>query len=248
MDKVYSGTDEAVADVFDGASIAFGGFFTAGSPVYLVEALAKQGAKNLTIITQSVAIGNWEINLMVNNHQVRKALCNYPFFRSASKLSPFEQQLRVGEVECEVYPMGTFMEKLRAGGAGIAGFYTPTGVGTYVAEGKECRVFNDKEYLLELALKPDFAFVHAYKGDRYGNLVYRKTSRNYNPEMAMAAEVTIAEVENLVEPGEIDPDHVHTPGIFVQRVVKVDRPEVDVTIEAPPEGAYIEFTNSGGEK
>lgn len=248
MDKTYHSVDEAVADVFDGASVAIGGFFTAGSPVYLTQALARQGAKNLTIITQSVGIGNWEINLLINNQQVRKAICNYPFFRSASRLSPFEVQLRVGEVECEVYPMGTFIEKLRAGGAGIAGFYTPTGVGTVVAEGKERRELNGKEYLLELALKPDFAFVHAYKGDRYGNLVYRKTSRNYNPEMAMAAKVTIAEVENLVEPGEIEPDHVHTPGIFVQRVVKVDRPEVDVTIEAPPEGAYIESTNSGGRK
>jgi len=248
VDKVYYSVDKAVADVFDGASVAFGGFFHAGSPVYLIKALAKQGVKNLTIITQSVAIGNWEINLLVNNHQVKKAICNYPFFRSASRLSPFEQQLRAGEVECKVYPMGTFIEKLRAGGAGIAGFYTPTGMGTFVAEGKECREFDGKDYLLELALKPDFAFVHAYKGDCYGNLVYRKTSRNYNPEMAMAARVTIAEVENLVEPGEIDPDHVHTPGIYVQRVVKVNRPKVDVTIETPPEGAYIESSNPRGGK
>ncbi len=231
MNKVYPSIDEAVADVFDGASIAFGGFFTAGSPVYLTQALARQGAKNLTIITQSLGIGNWEIDLLVNNHQVKKAICNYPFFRSASRLSPFEKQLKAGEVECEVYPMGTFMEKLRTGGAGIAGFYTPTGVGTVVAEGKEYRVFNGREYLLELALKPDYAFVHAYKGDPHGNLVYRKTSRNYNPEMAMAAKITIAEVENLVEPGEIDPDYVHTPGIFVQRVVKVDRPQLTPTIE-----------------
>ena len=243
MNKVYPSVDEAVVDVFDGASIALGGFFTAGNPVYLIKALAKRGSKNLTIITQSAGIGNWEINLLINNRQVKKAICNYPFFRSASRLSPFEQQLRAGEVECEVYPMGTFIEKLRAGGAGIAGFYTPIGVGTSVAEGKECRGFNGKEYLLELALKPDFAFIHAYKGDSYGNLVYRKTSRNYNPEMAMAAKITIAEVENLVEPGEIDPDHVHTPGIFVQRVVKVERPKIDVTIETPPEGAYEESTS-----
>lgn len=231
MNKVYPSVDEAVADVFDGASIAFGGFFTAGSPVYLTQALARQGAKNLTIITQSMGIGNWEIDLLVNNHQVKKAICNYPFFRSASRLSPFEKQLKAGEVECEVYPLGTFIEKLRARGAGIAGFYTPTGIGTVVAEGKECRVFNGREYLLELALKPDYAFVHAYKGDPYGNLVYRKTSRNYNPEMAMAAKITIAEVENLVEPGGIDPDYVHTPGIYVQRVVKVDRPRLTPTIE-----------------
>jgi len=235
MNRAYPSVDEAVADVFDNATIALGGFFTAGSPIRLTEALANQGAKNLTIIVQSVGIGNWEVNMLLETHQVRKVICNYPFFRSASRVSLFEQQLRAGEVECEVYPLGTFIEKLRAGGAGIAGFYTPTGVGTLVAEGKECRVFNDKEYLLELALSPDFAFVHAYKGDSYGNLVYRETSRNYNPEMAMSANITIAEVENLVGPGEINPDQVHTPGIFVQRVVKVDRPDIDVTIEVSPE-------------
>jgi len=235
VNKVYPSIDEAVADMFDNATIALGGFFTAGSPIYLTEALANQGAKNLTIIVQSVGIGNWEVNLLLETHQVKKVICNYPFFRSASRTSLFEQQLRAGEVECEVYPLGTFIEKLRSGGAGIAGFYTPTGAGTLVAEGKECRVFDGKEYLLELALHPDFAFIHAYKGDSFGNLVYRETSRNYNPEMAMSANITIAEVENLVEPGELDPDHVHTPGIFVQRVVKVDRPDINVTIDVPPE-------------
>ncbi len=235
MNRAYPSVDEAIADVFDNATIALGGFFTAGSPIRLTEALANQGAKNLTIIVQSVGIGNWEVNMLLENRQVRKVICNYPFFRSASRVSLFEQQLRAGEVECEVYPLGTFIEKLRAGGAGIAGFYTPTGVGTLVAEGKECRAFNGKEYLLELAISPDFAFVHAYKGDPYGNLVYRETSRNYNPEMAMSANITIAEVENLVGPGEINPDQVHTPGIFVQRVVKVDRPDIDVTIEVSPE-------------
>lgn len=240
MDKVYPNVDVAVDDVFDGATVAIGGFFTAGSPIRLVEALARQGANDLTIVVQSVGIGNWEINLLLENHQVRKVICNYPFFRSASKVSLFERQLRAGEVDCELYPMGTFVEKLRAGAAGIAGFYTPTGVGTSVAEGKECRVFTGKEYLLERALKPDFAFVHCYKGDSAGNLVYRKTSQNYNPDMAASARITIAEVENLVEPGEIDPGHIHTPGIFVQRVVKVDRPSVEVTIEAPPEEVHVQ--------
>lgn len=234
MNKVYPSVDEAVADVFENATVALGGFFTAGSPIRLTQALANQGVKNLTIIVQSVGIGNWEVNMLLETHQVRKVICNYPFFRSASQVSLFEQQLRAGEVECEVYPLGTFIEKLRAGGAGIAGFYTPTGVGTLVAEGKECRDFKGKEYLLELALRPDFAFVHAYKGDPYGNLVYRETSRNYNPEMAISANVTIAEVENLVGPGEIDPDQVHTPGIYVQRVVKVDRPDICVSIEDSP--------------
>jgi 3-oxoacid CoA-transferase subunit A len=138
--------------------------------------------------------------------------------------SPFEQAVRVGEIELEVYPMGTFIEKLRAGGAGIAGFYTPTGVGTIVEMGKEKRRFGNREYLLEVALKPSHAFVYAYKGDNMGNLVCHKTARNYNPEMAAAASITIAAVENLVEPGELEPDVVHIPGIYVQRVVKVDRP------------------------
>jgi len=240
MDKVYASVDEAVADVFDGASIALGGFFSAGSPIYLIQALARQGAKNLIIITQSVGIGNWEVSLLINNRQVKKAICNYPFFRSTSRLSPFEMQLHAGDVECEVYPLGTFIEKLRAGGAGIAGFYTPTGVGTLVAEGKECRVFNGREYLLELALKPDFAFIHAYMADRMGNIVFRKTAQNYNPEMAKAAKITIAEAENLVEVGKLDSNHVHLPGIYVQRVVKVNRPKINITIERPPEGTYID--------
>ena len=233
MNKVCASIDEAVADIHDNASVAIGGFFTAGGSNSLVEALSKRGGKDLTLVVQSVGIGNWEINRLIENHQVRKVICNYPFFRSASRVSLFEQQLRNGEVECEVYPMGTFIEKLRAGGAGIAGFYTPTGAGTSVAKGKESRIFDGKEYLLELALKTDFALIHAYQGDATGNLVYRKTSRNYNPEMAMSANVTIAEVENLVEPGEINPDYVHTPNIFVQRLVKVDRPHIEVTIEAP---------------
>jgi len=241
MDKVYASTDEAVADVFDGASVALGGFFHAGSPAYLIRALAKQGAKNLTIITQSIGIGNWEVNLLINNHQVRKTICNYPFFRSASRLSPFEVQFRAGKVECEVYPLGTFIEKLRAGGAGIAGFYTPTGAGTLVAEGKECRVFDGREYLLELALKPDFAFIHAYMADRLGNIVFHKTAQNYNPEMAKAAKITIAEVENLVEVGELDPNHIHLPGIYIQRVVKVEKLQIDVTIEQPPKDAYVDI-------
>jgi len=237
VNKVFPGIDEAVADIPDNSSVVIGGFFTAGGSISLVDALARQGAKNLTIVVQSVGIGNWEINQLLENHQVGKVICNYPFYRSASKVSLFEQQLRNGEVECEIYPMGTFVEKLRAGGAGIAGFYTPTGAGTSVAKGKECRVFNGKEYLLELALKTDYALIHAYKGDTLGNLIYRKTSRNYNPEMATAANITIAEVENIVETGEINPDSIHTPGIFVQRLVKINRPQIEVTIETSPTGA-----------
>ena len=233
MGKIYPSTDEAVADIPDGASIAIGGFFTAGTPVPLIQALARQGAKDLTIICMQMGPGNEDINQMVINKQVKKAICNYPFYRSASQgaNSPTEQAVRAGELELEVYPMGTFIEKLRAGGAGIAAFYTPTGVGTVVEEGKEKRVFGDGEYLLELALKPDYAFVYAYQGDWLGNLICHKTARNYNPEMAAAARLTIAAVENVVEAGELDPDKVHVPGIYVQRVVKIERPEYFPTIE-----------------
>ncbi len=233
MDKTYPSVDEAVADIPDGASIAIGGFFTAGTPVPLIKALAIQGAKNLTIICMQMGPGNEDISQIVLNKQVKKAICNYPFYRSVSRGtgSPVEQAVRAGELEMEVYPMGTFIEKLRAAGAGLAGFYTPTGVGTVVETGKEKRRFGDREYLLELAIKPDYAFVYAYQGDRMGNLVFRKTARNYNPEMAAAARITIATVENLVEPGELDPDMIHVPGIYVQRVVKVERPDYFPTID-----------------
>ncbi len=233
LDKVYGSVDEALADIPNSAIIAIGGFFTAGTPVHLVQGLAEQGARDLTLICQQMGPGNEVLNQLIRNGQVKKAICNYPFYRSASRgaNTPFEQAVRAGKIELEVYPMGTFIEKLRAGGAGIAGFYTPTGVGTVVETGKEKKTFGGREYLLELALKPDYAFVYAHKGDRTGNLIYRKTARNYNPEMAMAARITIASVEELVEPGELSPDCIHTPGIFVQRVVKVERPSYYPTIE-----------------
>lgn len=233
MDKVYPSVGEAVADIPDGASIAISGFFTAGTPIPLIKALAEQGAKDLTIICMQMGPGNEDINQLVINKQVKKAICNYPFYRSASRGadSPAEQAVRAGKLEMEVYPMGTFTEKLRAAGAGIAAFYTPTGVGTVVETGKEKKKFGDKEYLLELALKPDYSFVYAYKGDRMGNLTCHLTARNYNPEMAAAAKITIAAVENLVAPGELDGDMIHVPGVYVQRVVKVDRPEYFPSID-----------------
>jgi len=233
LDKIYPSVDEAVADIPDGASIAIGGFFTAGTPIPLIQALARQGAKDLTIICMQMGPGNEDINQLVVNKQVKKAVCNYPFYRSASRGAghPVEQAVRAGKLEMEVYPMGTFIERLRAGGAGIAAFYTPAGVGTVVEEGKEKRVFGDQEYLLELALKPDYAFVYAYKGDPMGNLVCHKTARNYNPEMAASARIAIAAVENLVKVGELEPDMVHVPGVYVQRVVKVERPEYFPTID-----------------
>ncbi len=233
MDKTYPGIDAAIADITSGASIAISGFFTAGTPIPLIEALARQGAKDLTIICMQMGPGNEAISQLVLNKQLKKAICNYPFYRSVSRgaKSPVEQAVRTGELEMEVYPMGTFIEKLRAAGAGLGGFYTPTGVGTVVEEGKEKRRIGDKEYILELALKPDYAFVYAYKGDRMGNLVCRKTARNYTPEMAAAARITIAAVENLLEPGEIEPDAIHVPGIYVQRVVKVERPNYFPSID-----------------
>jgi 3-oxoacid CoA-transferase A subunit len=233
MDKVYDSIDEAVADIPDGASVAISGFFTAGTPVHLIRALARQGAKDLTLICQQVGPGNEDLTKLVLQGRVKKAVCTYPFYRSVTRgaNSAFEKAVRAGKIALEVYPMGTFIEKLRAAGAGLAGFYTPAGVGTVVETGKEKRVFSGREYLLETALKPDYALVYAWKGDRAGNLVCRKTARNYNPEMAAAARITIASVEEIVEPGELDPDKVHIPGIYVQRVVRVDRQNYIPTID-----------------
>jgi 3-oxoacid CoA-transferase A subunit len=228
MDKVYPSTEAAIDDVFDGAVIAFAGFFSAGRPLELTRALAKKGVKNLTIVVMQVGVGNEEILELVANGQVKKAICNYPFPRSASKGAEhiFEQAIRKREIEMEIYPMGTFAEKLRCAGAGIPAFYTAAGAGTVVAEGKEVRVFDGVETLMETALPVDFAFVHAWKGDREGNLVYHYTAYNYNNVMAMAGKVTVAEVETLYETGELDANFIHTPGIFVKRVVEVGKPEL----------------------
>lgn len=233
MDKVYPSAEAAVADIPDGASIAIAGFFTAGTPLPLIRALAKQGAKDLTLIVMQMGPGNEDIVELVLNRQVKKAICNYPFYRSVSRGadSPVEKAVRAGEIEIEVYPMGTYIEKLRAGAAGLAAFYTPTGVGTVVETGKEKRRFGERDCLLELALKPDYGFVYASYGDREGNLFCRKTARNFNPEVAAAARTTIAAVENLVEPGVLDPDHIHVPGIYVQRLVRVERPAYIPTID-----------------
>jgi 3-oxoacid CoA-transferase A subunit len=225
LDKTCTSIDEAVGDIPDGASIAIGGFFTAGTPFHLIQALTRHKAKNLTIICQSFGPGNEDITQLVVQGKLKKAICNYPFYRSATRgaKSPFEQAVCSGKVELEVYPLGTFIEKLRAGAAGLAAFYTPTGIGTVVARGKEKRSFDGRDYLLEIALKPDYALVHAWNGDRMGNLTCRKTARNYAPEMAAAARITIASVEELKEPGALDPDKIHIPGIYVQRVVPVER-------------------------
>jgi len=246
MDKVWNGVEEAIADVEDGATIAIPGFFAAGVPRVLIRALIAKGVKNLTLACGCGPLlgASEELTQLVKNGQIRKVVDSYGLYRSASKgmQDPFEQAVRAGEIELEVYPMGTLAEKYRAAGAGIPAFYTPTGVGSIVEESivtniaenrkkKETRIFNGKKYILEYALKTDFAFVHAHSGDREGNLRYSKTSRNFNHVMATAGKVTIAEVENLVEPGGIAPDDVQTPGIYVQRVVKVPRLTYALTID-----------------
>ena len=213
MNKVVGSADEAVRDVFDGATIMVGGFGLCGIPENLIRALVKKNAKNLTTISNNVGVDGFGMGLLLSNGQIRKNIGTYV---GENKL--LEQMVLNGQIELQLIPQGTFSERMRAAGAGIPAFYTPTGVGTVIAENKETREFDGRLYLMEHALKADFAFVKAWKGDTWGNLVYRKTARNFNPMMATAAKVTIAEVEHLVKPGELDPDMVHTPSIFVKRI------------------------------
>ena len=213
MNKVVGSADEAVRDVFDGASIMVGGFGLCGIPENLIRALVRKNAKNLTTISNNVGVDGFGMGLLLSNGQIRKHIGTYV---GENKL--LEQMVLNGQIELQLIPQGTFSERMRAAGAGIPAFYTPTGVGTVIAENKETREFDGRLYLMEHALKADFAFVKAWKGDTWGNLVYRKTARNFNPMMATAAKVTIAEVEHLVKPGELDPDMVHTPSIFVKRI------------------------------
>lgn len=246
MNKVYPDIDEAIADIEDGAVIAVPGFFACGVPRALLQAIIKKGTKDLTLTCGCGPLlgATSELTALVKNGQLKKVIDSYGLFRSASKgmQDPFEQAVRAGEIEFEVFPMGTMAEKYRAGGAGIPAFYTPTGVGSVVEEGsvtnieanrkpKETKVIDGQTYVLEYALTPDYAFVHALAGDTEGNLRYAKTARNFNHVMATAARVTIAEVENLVESGEMDGDDVQTPGIYVHRVIRVPRPQFAITID-----------------
>jgi 3-oxoacid CoA-transferase A subunit len=246
LDKVLPGIDEAVADIADGAVIAVPGFFAAGVPRYLLRAIIKKGIRDLTLTCGCGPLlgAAEELRALVKNGQLKKVIDSYGLFRSATKgmQDPFEQAVRAGEIEFEVYPMGTMAERYRAGGAGIPAFFTPTGVGSVVEESivtnieakrvpKETRIIDGQKYVLEYALKPDYAFVHAITGDREGNLRYAKTARNFNHVMATAARITIAEVENLVEPGQLDGDNIHTPGVYVRRMVKVPRPKFAITID-----------------
>src|SRR5574340_1851456 len=207
--------EEALAGVEDGASLLAGGFGLVGIPQRLIEGLRDKGVRYLTVISNNCGVDDWGLGLLLRNRQIRKIVASY-----VGENKEFERQYLSGELEVELVPQGTLAERIRAGGAGIGGFYTATGVGTQVAEGKETRTLSGREYLLELPLKADFAFIRAFQGDTWGNLVYRETTRNFQPMMAAAAKVTVAEVEHLVQPGELDPDHVHTPSIYVKRVVK----------------------------
>ena len=244
MDKTVKNVEEALAGIEDGATVAIGGFFAAGVPRILLRALIAKGVKNLTLACGSGPLlgAKDELNELVSNNQIRKIIDSYGLFRSATKGAqhPFEQKIRAGEIELEVFPMGTLCEKYRMAGAGIPAFFVPVGAGSLVEEStitnaennrkkREVREIDGQTCILEYALKPDFALVHAHTSDPEGNLCYRKTARNFNHVMATAARVTIAEVENLVPVGKIDPESVHTPGIFVQRILQVPRINFDIT-------------------
>ena len=213
MDKRVADASAAVADVHDGAMLAIGGFGLCGIPENCIQALVDKGVKNLTCISNNAGVDDFGIGLLLQRRQVRKMISSYV---GENKL--FEKLVLEGHLEAELTPQGTLAEKLRAAGAGIPAFFTPTGVGTVVADGKETREFDGRKYLLERALKADFALVKAWRGDALGNLVFRKTSRNFNPMCAMAGKIAIAEVEELVAVGDIDPDQVHLPGIYVKRI------------------------------
>lgn len=232
MNKVYPSAAEAVRDIPDGATLLAGGFGLCGIPEHLIAALVAQGTKDLTIASNNAGVDDFGLGLLLQKRQIRKMISTY-----VGENALFERQFLTGELEVELVPQGTFAERIRAGGAGIPAFYTPTGYGTAIADGglpvlhdadgnvartsdpKETREFDGRAYVLEPAIRGDFALVKAWRADTSGNLVYRRTARNFNPLMATAARITIAEVEEIVEPGEIDPDLVHTPGVFVQRLV-----------------------------
>ena len=215
MDKRISSSDAAIEKLSDGATILMGGFGLCGIPENLIAAVRRKGTKNLTIVSNNAGIDDFGIGILLQSRQVKKMISTYV---GENKL--FEQQVLSGELEVELNPQGTLAERLRAGGAGIPAFFTPTGVGTMVAEGKETREFDGRQYVMERGLRGQFAFVKAWQGDRWGNLVYRKAARNFNPLMATAADFVIAEVEELVDLGQLDPDSIHTPGIFVNAIFR----------------------------
>ena len=264
MDKVVASAAVAVADIEDGATLAVGGFGLCGIPSVLIEALLESGVKDLEAVSNNCGVDDWGLGRLLMAKRIRRMVSSY-----VGENKEFARQYLSGELEVELTPQGTLAERMRAGGSGIPAFFTATGGGTQVAEGglpwrydsagnvvvssppKETRVFGDREYVLEEAIVADFGLVRAWKGDRHGNLVYRQSARNFNPLAAMCGRVTIAEVEHLVEPGEIDPDHVHTPGVFVQRVVALtpeqaaDKRIERVTTRPRPEGRSGDASTHG---
>jgi len=213
MNKTVANAEVAIQDIESGMTLMLGGFGLCGIPENCISALVDKGINQLTCISNNAGVDDFGLGLLLKNHQIKKMISSY-----VGENAEFERQLLSGELEVDLIPQGTLAERLRAGGAGIPAFFTPAGYGTEVAEGKEVREFNGKKYILENWLKADFAIVKAWKGDTHGNLIFKATARNFNPMMAMAGKITIAEVEELVPAGELDPDHIHTPGIFVQRI------------------------------
>lgn len=213
--KVFESASAALFDVKDNLTYLVGGFGLCGIPENCIEALKNSGVKNITCVSNNAGVDDFGLGLLLQTRQIKKMLSSY-----VGENATFEKQFMSGELELEFCPQGTLAERLRAGGAGIPAFYTPTGVGTKIAEGKEIREFNGREFVLEKGITGDFAFVKAWKGDKFGNLIYRKTARNFNPMIATAGKITIAEVEELVEVGELEPDQIHTPGVYIQRIFK----------------------------
>jgi 3-oxoacid CoA-transferase subunit A len=222
MDKVYDSPVEVVKDIPDGAIIMIGGWAASGVPTNLISALRDHGARNLTIIANTPDIERWvDTNILIENKQVKQIICSIVFPLTRAELAS-----AAGEIAIDLVPQGTLAERIRAAGCGLGGFYTPTGAGTLVAIDKETRIINGKEYILELPLRADYALIRAYKADKFGNLVYRGVMRNFNAVMAMAADVTIVQVEEVVEPGELDPNIIATPQVFVDRIVKIPKEEI----------------------
>lgn len=215
MKKIFTSFEEAVSEIKDGMTLMVGGFGLVGIPENLIIGLCKNNVKDLTVISNNCGVDEWGLGLLLNNKQIKKMISSY-----VGENKEFERQVLSGELVVQLVPQGSLAEKIRAGGAGIPAFYTPAGVGTPIAEGRETREFNGKEYLLEEALTADFSLIKAWKADKLGNLVYRKTAQNFNPMMAAAGKFTIAEVEEIVEVGELQPDEIHTPSIYVQGLIE----------------------------
>jgi 3-oxoadipate CoA-transferase, alpha subunit len=219
IQKKYENTAKAIADIHEGATLLVGGFGGSGLPSHLIAALVEQGAKNLTVVSNNIGAVSDGVAALISNNQVKKIICSFPVGPHADDLIT---RLQNGTIELEIAPQGTLAERIRAGGAGVPAFYTPTAAHTELGEGKETRMFNGRLHVLEQAIIGDFAFIKGHKADRWGNLVYNKTQRNFNPVMATAAKITIAEVDEIVEVGELDPENIATPSVYVHRLIKLE--------------------------